>query len=293
MQRRYRLVDTVFAVCFGSPAAEERIHPALAHLEEPGAGAPHCELEIAPEGTGFVLRENGSTADACAGLAGLAPMMKAAFWRIAVNRQSYLMQIHAGAVFDGSACILLPGPPGSGKTTLTAALTAAGFGYLSDEAALVEPTPDGSLAVRPVPLALTVKRGSLDLLAGLYPGLRELAEHSRQDGRDVRYLSPPPAARLPDRPLPVRSLVFPHVGARTRLSPLSRIEALSRLLGECLALPEDLTPERVRMLVRWMRRLECYELSLGSLEEAVALVSSRPAPRAERAAILRQMGNAA
>lgn len=47
--------------------------------------------------------------------------------------------IHAGAVTTGRGCLLFPGSHGSDKTTFTASLIAAGFGFLSDEIVLLEP----------------------------------------------------------------------------------------------------------------------------------------------------------
>src|SRR6266496_1261494 len=48
--------------------------------------------------------------------------------------------IHAGAVEStGGVWVLLPAPSGSGKTTLVAGLVRSGFGYLSDEAAVLDP----------------------------------------------------------------------------------------------------------------------------------------------------------
>ena len=114
----------------------------------------------------------------------------------------------------------------------------------------------------------------------------------------VRYVPPPQASRLPDAPLPVGAVIFPKVGDKTALRPLSRIEALQRMLEECLVVPERLSEGKVRRLVRWMRGLRCYEMSLGSLPEAIALLEGLNAAEAsaspERSpSTRRQMGNAA
>lgn len=58
--------------------------------------------------------------------------------------------IHAGVVeFEGKA-LILPGGPGSGKTTLVSSLVRAGFGYLSDRFAVL--TDDGAVSPYPRPL---------------------------------------------------------------------------------------------------------------------------------------------
>ena len=53
---------------------------------------------------------------------------------------------------------------------------------------------------------------------------------------------------------------------------MSRPEALRRLLGECLVLPELLDRAGVGSLVRWIRTVECFELPMSSLVDAVGLV---------------------
>jgi hypothetical protein len=61
-------------------------------------------------------------------------------------------------------------------------------------------------------------------------------------------------------------------GAETRLTPLARVDALSRLMEECLVVPVPLTLRRIQRLVRWFQQIRCYELTMASLDEAVGLV---------------------
>jgi hypothetical protein len=269
-RRHYRLLGTRFRLCFAAGAQLARVHPVLSHLAA-APGAPDVDLELACEGASQRLLEDGREVERCPDLAGLAPLVKASLWRIALNRSRYFMEIHAAALARGGSCVLLPGRPGSGKSTLAAALLAEGFRYLSDESALLE---EQALRARPVPLALCVKPGSLPLLEPLFPGLGALPAHRREDGQRVRYLAPPERSRLrdPERSLPVTTLVFPRVAPRTALRPLPRPEALRRLLAQCLVLPQGLDAERVRHLVAWLRGVRCFELASGPLPDAVAAV---------------------
>jgi len=268
---RYRLLGTTFRVRFGTRAQHALVHPALAHLEAAADAAADVALDLVADGGEQRILEAGREALACRSLEELTPCVKASFWRLAVNGRRYFMEIHAAALLRGGSCVLLPAAPGGGKSTLAAGLLAAGFRYLSDESALLE---EPGLEVRPVPLALTVKPGSLPLLEPLYPGLGELPAHRREDGRIVRYLAPPRRAQLsdPDRTYPVSTLVFPRVAERTSLRALPRPEALRRLLAQCLVLPAGLDPVRVRRLVAWLRGLRCFELATGPLPQAVAAV---------------------
>jgi hypothetical protein len=269
--RRYALLGTCFRVRYATREQLALVHPALAHLAA-ARGAPHdVTLDLRDEGGAQQIAEDGRVAERTDSLTGLAPIAKAAVWRIAVNRRRYFMQIHGAVLLREGRCVLLPGAPGSGKSTLAAALVAAGFRYLSDEAALLE---GPRLEVRPVPLALTVKPGAVPLLEPLYPGVAELPAHERDDGKIVRYLAPPRRA-LPsdaDRTFPITTLVFPRVAPRHDLRPLERPEALRRLLAQCLVLPRALETRDVRRLVGWLRGLRCFELDSGPLPSAVAAI---------------------
>lgn len=249
------------------------MHPTLAHLETTGSGARDALFDVVARGGEWILYENGVEVERCGTPEGLAPMVKGELWRVAVNRHRFFMEIHAGAVERFGRCILLPGAPGSGKSTLTAALVAAGFTLFSDETALLE---EADLGARAVPLSLTIKSGAVELLAPAFPHLPELPEHARQDGRIVRYLSPPRGSLpAPTRQVaPVGALVFPRVGPVSQLERIPRIDGLQRLLAECVVLPELLSVEKVRALVGWMRRVDCYDLSSGPLRESIATIEA-------------------
>jgi hypothetical protein len=272
--RHYALVTARFAVRFQSEEQAARVHPVIAHLEAP-PGAPDAMFAVTRDQSGCVVSEDGVAVEDGVGLDELAPVLKDRIRRLAINRHRYLMQLHAGAVSNGKACILIPGAPGSGKTTLCAGLIRAGFLYFSDEVSLLE---GDDLAVRPVPLSLTVKPGAVSALSKLYPGVEQLPTHLREDGQVVRYLNPPPESLPldPSATAPVGWIVFPRFcpQERTTLRPLPKPEALRRLLGECLSLPQPLDERKVAGLIGWMRRVQCLELRMSSLRRAVELVQS-------------------
>ena len=271
--RRYRLLGTTVCLRFSSAAQAAMIAPVLAHLAHDGPEPIDCVLDFLEIDDGHVILCDGVPVEHCREIAALAPLVKSRIRRIATDRHRFLLEIHAGVVAAGDRCLLLPGAPGQGKTTLTAALSCAGFRYFSDEVALLE-EPD--LVVRSVPLSLGIKPGAVDVLAARYPEIRALVVHAREDEQRVRYLPPPRCHDDLQTALPVRWIVFPAYAenAETRLEPISRAEALRRLMDECMVLPQLLDEARIHAMVRWLRGIECMQLPLSSLEAAVGLITA-------------------
>jgi hypothetical protein len=76
-------------------------------------------------------------------------------WAVTSMAHQYLIY-HAAALERGGRALLLPAPPGSGKSTLSAALAHRGWRLLSDELALTTPVADtlkGTLALMRPPAA--------------------------------------------------------------------------------------------------------------------------------------------
>lgn len=285
--RHYRLLDTAFALRLPRGPLEELVASALTHLESGESSAVDVVLEVEAQRSGYTLREWDAIVEHGVPLCSVTPLVKLHLRRIAIARHRFFMEIHAAAVLSADGAWLFPGARGHGKTTLSAGLVAAGHPYLTDELILLEP---GSLRVRPLPLALTVKPGALAVLEAVHPGVAGLAVHRREDGERVRYLAPGRASLALDLPEghAVRGLVFPHYApdATLSLSPMTRLEALRRLLECCLSLPEWLDAERVGRLVEWIRELECYELrasSLGPAIDALTALLGTPGARSSAA----------
>jgi HprK-related kinase A len=92
-------------------------------------------------------------------------------WVISSHAHRFLV-IHAAVVEKGGRALILAADPGSGKSTLCAALVHQGWRLLSDELALVELSTGN---VRPIARPVSLKNASIDLV--------------RNFGRDV-ILSP-------------------------------------------------------------------------------------------------------
>lgn len=81
-------------------------------------------------------------------------------WCISGRAHRYLI-IHAAVVEKNGRAAILPAPPGSGKSTLCAALVSSGWRLLSDELTLVR-LGDGLIV--PVPRPISLKNGSIEVI---------------------------------------------------------------------------------------------------------------------------------
>ncbi len=271
--RFYWILTTRFCLRFASPSQEARVHPLIAHFEIREPTRADVVIDLLELNQGHLILEDIVPAGYCARIEQLAPLVKNRLMKHALDRHDYFLLVHAGVVSKGTRSIMLPGRSGCGKTTLTAGLSLSGFQYLTDELALLERS---GFALSTIPLSLGIKAGAVEILADYWPEVRDLPVHIREDGQFVRYLAPPRSSSGSFDSALVRWIIFPRykAGADTHLRPITKPEALRRLLQECLAVPKLLDRAGVENLVQWTRQMGCYELLTGSLAEAIRTISS-------------------
>lgn len=179
------------------------------------------------------------------------------------------IQLHAGVVAWENRGLLFPAASGSGKTTLVAGLVAAGARYLSDEAAVIDPATGRLL---PFAKSLYVRAGALDVLTKTFPELAARSPYHQPNGDDTWYLPPRPEW-LPREPVAIRSIVLPayRPGARSAMKPLPRSITLQRLLDQSFNLRAH-RAQGIGRLVSLLQDIDCYQLTYGRLDDAVALV---------------------
>jgi len=175
--------------------------------------------------------------------------------------------LHAGAVARGDATVVVAGPSGRGKSTLTAALVQHGFDYLTDEVVALDPSTG---AVRTYPKPLDLDARALDLL-----GLDDL-----DAGASNRKAKVDPArlgrSRSEDGHLTL--LVLLADPGATAAEPLTAAQALVELLTNTFAStfdPSSAVGDPLGALAAVVQTVPVLHLERMAPADAAAAVASR------------------
>lgn len=190
-------------------------------------------------------------------------------WCVTQHAHGYLV-VHAAVVEKGGRAVILPAPPGSGKSTLCAALVCRGWRLLSDELALIR-LDDASLV--PLPRPVSLKNASIDVIrafapqavfAPLVPGTAKgTVGHMRAPADSVAQAG---QAAVP------AAVVFPRwqAGAEAVLTPVPKARMFMRVADN--AFNYMLQGRRgFDALGALVERCAAYDFEYGSLDDAMAV----------------------
>jgi hypothetical protein len=274
--RRYHVAGFDVIIRYGDPDVEAALEPILAHLETDEGSArkkmqPAMEIQIDVMDGQYVCNRGGTELCRTETVDGAIETVTGQIEALAYERVDWQVYTHGATVADDDGAILLCGTSGSGKSTVAAALTARGHRYLGDDIALLR---GQSFDIVPLPNSIVLKRDSWEPLKDYLPDLESLPVYRRLD-KDARYWSPP-RDQLVSGPLPVKAIVFPRFseGTTTAIRHLTPIEAMNLLVRAPCVIAGPITEERVRNLADWLLRVPSYDLTFGSLGEAVAQIEA-------------------
>lgn len=271
-----KLGETSIGLSVGHEDLRELLAAAFSPLLEPGDAISSVsrliEVHHAPTSRpAFAIYCDGRLLATCHGLADARRITLQAVL-LALHGESRVTAIlHAAAVVIGGRVILLAGATGSGKSTLTAALTARGAVYLGDDLIALD---QSGQAVGGLPLAASIKAGSFAIASRLHPG-RFGSRVFTLGARSVRYLDLSRAAcSYNGGMLPVGVLILPHFNAGSGLEvvPITPEDVFSELIStgtEIVGAPRSIKP-----LVRLIMQHPSVSLRYGDLDTAVAQVFS-------------------
>ena len=188
-------------------------------------------------------------------------------WCVANRAHSWLL-LHAAVVEKNGRAIILPAPPGSGKSTLCTVLVCRGWRLLPDELTLVR-HGDGMLA--PLPRPVSLKNASIDLIQAFAPDVvfAPLA-YGTAKGTVGHLRAPKDSIDRANEYAAPWAIVFPlwEAGAATVLTLLPKARTFMRVAHN--AFNYMLMGERgVQTLGNLSEICDGYEFVYSQLEEAL------------------------
>lgn len=188
-------------------------------------------------------------------------------WCIASHAHQYLI-VHAAVIERSGKAVIMPAPPGSGKSTLCAALVNRGWRLLSDELALLE-IDTGQV----VPLArpINLKNRSIEIIQRFVPDAVLTPPVLDTRKGKVALLRPPAdSVRHIDEPAVPAWIVFPKY--------VTDAPAVFRSFSKgqtCLKVAQESFNYDIHghagfeLITRMIDGCDCYEFSYGELDDAV------------------------
>ncbi|WP_162917276.1 PqqD family protein [Dongia deserti] len=275
----YRLLDTVFSVGFSNASLADSTISIFRHLRTALDPVNAVSIDIIEHECGIQILHGNQILRECLSTREIIPLLQGLLGLMAIRAYGYLLAVHASCLARSDDVLLLAGKSGSGKTTMAAALMAAGWAYMSDDTALLLPQ---TLDCVGVPYPLTVKEPSWRTLDRYFPIIDQAPTHLRRDDQLVRYLSPP--YHVSRRPRRVRWIGFPHHSANSSsMRMLDQVEGLYRLLEHCCAIPHFLNSGDIQQLVRWSASIRFFEFAIADIDDSVAQVAAVTGANAGRA----------
>jgi len=179
---------------------------------------------------------------------------------------------HASAVAAGDTGILIPALGGSGKTTLAAYLMHRGYAFLNDDAV---PMLAKSAELLPVPVSLSIKSGSWEVLGKHYPEMTRLTTFGEAD-RQIKYL-PPSDHQIQQKPVACKLVIIPEYREsqhEVEVVQLSVVEVFSHIIRSGCIVERPVNPVALGSLVDWLDEMPCYRIVYSSLLHAEAALSA-------------------
>lgn len=197
-------------------------------------------------------------------------------WCIATRAHQFLM-LHAGVLERDGHALILPALPGSGKSTLTAALALNGWRLLSDEFGLLD-WRTGLL--HPLPRAIPLKNRSIDVIRAFAPSATaELGPRFPKTRKgDVVHLRPPLESRQRQHEAARPAwIVFPRFvdGGSLRLTALHDSLAFTRLSQNAFNY-RLLGATGFEALTGLIQRCRCWSAEFGDLHDILPALQSLP-----------------
>ncbi|MGH1373999.1 MAG: HprK-related kinase A [Cellvibrionaceae bacterium] len=194
-------------------------------------------------------------------------------WCMTNHCHEYLT-VHAAVVEKAGRCLVLPAPPGAGKSTLCAALVCSGWRLLSDELTLIE-LSDGNKIV-PLCRPVCLKNESISIIREFSPQA-EFGEVCKGTTKgDVSHMIAPKAhvATIENR-APAKWIIFPRYvkGKGATMSPRSKATTFFEMARQSFNF-HVLGMTGFKALENVIGASDCFDFEYSSLEDAVSMINN-------------------
>jgi hypothetical protein len=268
---RFNLLEKAFLVRCDSQDIGKCLSEAFAHLRS-DVHEPPIIIDIVGSATDLSIYALGLLVAHDVNQEHVVPMVIDIVLSAAYRSHDCLIAIHAAVLKAGRECAVFVGESGAGKTSLSAALIHHGFTYFSDETTFI----DRSNKIIPLPMSLRIKEGAWKLLLPMFPDLLKLRVHCLPENQKVRFLPPTSGnfAVTSEEGCRARWLISVRYapGEKTEIIRICRVRALASLQSAGFDVCGPLDRQRIGDLLTWIRTLDCYEMRINKLEDAVDVI---------------------
>ncbi len=199
-------------------------------------------------------------------------------WCISTQAHQYLL-LHSAVIEREGCAVIMPAPPGSGKSTLCAGLINRGWRLLSDELALI--SLDGE-TITPLGRPVSLKNESINVIREFVPSAVFNAITPDTTKGSVTHLKVPTEQlrRIEEKARP-KWVIFPRyvAGSSPVLTPRSKANSMLEL-GRNSFNYMILGLHGFEALSKVVGSSDCYDFEYSHLDDAVAIFDDLVARRA-------------
>ncbi|MCW8885808.1 MAG: HprK-related kinase A, partial [Motiliproteus sp.] len=189
------------------------------------------------------------------------------------NHAHQYLQFHAAGLSKNDVTVIMPAPPGSGKSTLTAALMNNGWKLFSDEIVLID-LKTGLL--QPISRPINLKNNSIDLLSDLYPQ-STMTPKFKDTAKGTVALMAPNLSSIKSCHLPQKAthIIYPKYSPDVELTTekMERSDAFMDLITNSFNY-HILQEEGFEASIKICRESECLKLTYSKIPQAIAFFNS-------------------
>lgn len=190
-------------------------------------------------------------------------------WCVSSHAHHFLI-IHAAVVEKNGFAVILPAPPGSGKSTLCAGLVLSGWRLLSDELTLIDPATG---LIHPLPRPISLKNQSIKIIQDFSrDAFLNRPSHDTAKGTVTHLRPPDDSVHRQQEPVKPGWVIFPKWQAEVEaaLTPRSQAQTFIYLAQNAFNYSQ-LGERAFDAGTELIRQCDCYDFTYHALPDAIRM----------------------